>query len=97
MNGNITREGITADIEAMARAGLGGAQIFNVGDEGSVDIPTGKIMYLSPEWLDLVLHAAKEAQRVGIELCFHNCADGQQRRTVDYSRTVDAAMWSGRK
>ncbi|MBN2512835.1 MAG: hypothetical protein JXB18_07860 [Sedimentisphaerales bacterium] len=74
MNGNITREGITGDLEAMARAGLGGAQIFNVGDEGSVDIPTGKIMYLSPEWLDLVHHAVKEAQRVGIELCFHNCA-----------------------
>ena len=30
MNGNITREGITADLEAMARVGVGGAQIFNV-------------------------------------------------------------------
>ncbi|MBN2512470.1 MAG: hypothetical protein JXB18_05990, partial [Sedimentisphaerales bacterium] len=74
MNGNITREGITADLEAMARVGVGGAQIFNVGDEGSVDIPTGPIMYLSPEWLELVHHAAQEAKRVGVELCFHNCA-----------------------
>ena len=27
MNGNITREGITADLEAMARVGLGGANL----------------------------------------------------------------------
>ena len=37
MNGNITREGITADLEAMKRIGLGGAQIFNV----SESIPPG--------------------------------------------------------
>ena len=30
MNGNVTKEGITADLEAMKRIGLGGAQIFNV-------------------------------------------------------------------
>ncbi len=74
MNGNITREGITADLEAMARVGVGGAQIFNVGDRGSVNIPIGPINYLSPEWLDLVHHAVKEAERLGLELCFHNCA-----------------------
>ena len=35
MNGNVTREGITADLEAMARIGIGGAQIFDAG----CDIP----------------------------------------------------------
>ena len=29
MNGNVTREGITADLEAMAEIGLGGAQFFD--------------------------------------------------------------------
>ena len=28
MNGNVTREGITADLEAMKHAGVGGAMIF---------------------------------------------------------------------
>jgi hypothetical protein len=70
MNGNITKEGITADLEAMQRVGIGGAQIFNV-LEG---IPLGPVDYMSPEWLDMVQHAAKEADRLGIELCFHNCA-----------------------
>jgi hypothetical protein len=30
MNGNITREGITADLEAMDRVGIGGVYIINV-------------------------------------------------------------------
>jgi len=70
MNGNISREGISADLESMAKAGLGGAQIFNV----SCDIPEGKVDYLSPEWLDLLNHAAKEAKRLGLELGIQNCA-----------------------
>src|SRR6185503_17676467 len=41
MNGNVTKEGITADLEAMKRVGIGGAQIFVV-DEG---IPAGKVSF----------------------------------------------------
>ena len=37
LQGNVTREGITADLEAMKRVGLGGAQIFNL----SEDLPVG--------------------------------------------------------
>ena len=70
MNGNISREGITADLEAMAGIGLGGANIFNV----SCDIPAGSVEYLSPEWLGLVRHAACEARRLGLELGIQNCA-----------------------
>lgn len=74
MNGNISSEGITADLEAMAEIGIGGAQIFNVGDKGSVNIPDGPAPFMTPQWLDLVKHAAVEADRLGIELCLHNCA-----------------------
>ena len=70
MNGNVTRAGITADLEAMKQIGLGGAQIFNV----SEGIPEGPIQYNSDEWRGLVKFAAEEAKRVGIELCVHNCA-----------------------
>lgn len=69
MNGNVTREGITADLEAMKQIGLGGAQIFNV----SESIPVGPVTIMSPEWRALVRHAAQEANRLGIELCMHNC------------------------
>ena len=70
MNGNVTKEGITADLEAMKRVGIGGAQIFNV-DGG---IPAGPVKFLGPEWRGLMLHAAREADRLGLELCLHNCA-----------------------
>jgi len=70
MNGNVTHEGITADLEAMKRIGLGGAQIFNV----SESIPLGNAPFMGSRWRDLFTHAVTEADRLGLELCFHNCA-----------------------
>jgi hypothetical protein len=68
MNGNITRDGITRDLEAMKRVGLGGALIF----EGGIYIPRGPVDYLSAEWLELMTHAAREAERLGLQLGMHN-------------------------
>lgn len=70
INGNISKDGITADLEAMKEIGLQGALIFNV----SLQHPAGAATYLSPEWLDLFHFAALEAQRLGLELSFHNGA-----------------------
>src|SRR6476661_7291392 len=53
MNGNVTKEGITADLEAMRRVGIGGAQIFVV-DEG---IPQGDAKFLTPEFREMFKHA----------------------------------------
>ena len=75
MNGNITKEGITADLEAMAHVGVGGAYIFNLaGPEHRCDTPPGPVTYLGPAWLDLVRHAAREADRLGLDLGMQNCA-----------------------
>src|SRR4051812_17102761 len=70
MNGNVTKEGITADLEAMKRVGIGGAQIF-VAD---CDIPPGPVRFMTPEFRAMFKHAATEADRLGLELCMHNCA-----------------------
>ncbi len=70
MNGNVTKAGITADLEAMKKIGIGGAQIFNV----DVGIPDGKTPMLSAEWSADVQFAIKEAHRLGIEICLHNGA-----------------------
>ncbi len=69
MNGNITREGITADLEAMARIGIGGALIFSHLPD---NIPAGSVRYNSPEWYALIKHAASEARRLGLDLGIHN-------------------------
>ena len=75
MNGNVTREGITADLEAMAEAGIGGGFIFTLGGgRHNCDTPPGPADYLGPQWLARVKHAASEANRLGLELGMHNCA-----------------------
>ena len=70
MNGTVTKAGITADLEAMARAGIGGAQIFDVSD----GIPAGRISFCSPAWFDMLYFANEEAKRLGIELALSNCS-----------------------
>ncbi len=70
MDGNVTKEGITADLEAMKQVGIGGAQMFTVSQE----IPKGPVDYNSDTWHAMTQHAIKEAGRLGIELCIHNCA-----------------------
>jgi hypothetical protein len=69
MNGNISKEGITLDLEAMKRVGLGGFQLFQVG----TGIPRGQAPYGSPANVQLLQHAAKEADRLGLEFTLHNC------------------------
>lgn len=69
MNGNVTKEGITRDLEAMAKVGIGGFQAFTV----SGGIPQGVAEYLSPLWVELMHHAAREAGRLHLEFDIHNC------------------------
>jgi hypothetical protein len=69
MNGNITAEGITLDIEAMKRVGIRGFQVFQVG----TGIPKGLVDYSSAEHTRLLHHAAKEAERLGMEFDIMNC------------------------
>ncbi len=53
MSGNITRQGITADLEAMAESGIGGAWIFNLGESHGCEVPPGPIDYMSDEWMEM--------------------------------------------
>ena len=69
MNGNVTAEGITADLEAMARVGLAGAQVFD-----TTGVPKGPVAFDGPEWHRLIVHAHNEAKRLGLQLCVANCS-----------------------
>ena len=70
MNGNMSKECITADFEAMAKTGIGGVLVLDVG----CFIPAGPVVFASPEWYDIMLHLHKEAKRLGIEVTLPNCA-----------------------
>jgi hypothetical protein len=68
LDGNLSRAGLTADLEAMQRAGLGGAVLFNA----SQGLPLGQVRFGSPEWRELLKHTISEARRLGLEIDLHN-------------------------
>ena len=70
MNGHVTRESITRDLEEMKRSGLGGFGLWNT-HEG---IPKGPVKYCSPEWWGLLEHTMDEAKRLGLGMEIFNCA-----------------------
>jgi len=65
--GNITKEGITKDLEWMKRVGIAGVQLADV-SFGWGQTVEKKIEFGSPDWLDAVRHAASESQRLGLEM-----------------------------
>ena len=69
LGGQVTREGITADLEAMHRVGLGGGLIMEM--DGALS--NGPMRKLDPAFFDLVEYAAKESERLGLSMCLHNC------------------------
>ncbi|MFP4845008.1 glycosyl hydrolase [Winogradskyella sp. PE311] len=70
ISGNVSKSGITKDLEAMKSVGIQEAQLFNV----HLGFPKGPVKYLSEEWLDLFKFSAEEAKRLDLELAFHNSA-----------------------
>lgn len=64
MDGNLSRQGITADFEALEQAGIGGVMMMEV----DVGIPRGPVKFMSAEWRALFKHAVAEASRLGLEI-----------------------------
>lgn len=72
---NISKEGISKDLEAMAKVGIGEALIGNILDESVV---RGDVKVLSDEWWGMVAHAIREADRLGIKVGLFNCPGWSQ-------------------
>jgi hypothetical protein len=67
MNGNITKDGIKADLEWMKRVGIGGFQNF----DAALDTPQvvqKRLVYMTPEWKDAFKYAATLADQLGLEM-----------------------------
>ena len=92
MNGNITREGINLDLEAMAATGLGGGILFN----NAVGIPAGTIDYNSTAWKELTLHALQQADRLGLKLMLHNAPgySGTGGPWITPENAMQQVVWS---
>ncbi|TWU33203.1 glycosyl hydrolase [Novipirellula artificiosorum] len=69
MSGNMSKAGLTKDLEAMADAGIGGIILFNV----THTIPKGNVIFHSDRHTELTCHAARECERLGLSFGMHNC------------------------
>ena len=70
LNGNVTKDAITKDLEWMNKIGMGGALVFDAGGAtqgGHTPVPNGPV-FASPEWRELFKHTLHEADRLKLEI-----------------------------
>lgn len=73
MFGAVTKEAITADLEAMKEAGLGGAYIFTIRDVPNPPLFEPSYRTMTPGWWGMLKHAMFEADRLGLRLGMNSC------------------------
>ena len=73
IGGNVAKAGMTVDLEAIKEAGIGGINLFHGQFGGPWPGVSPQIPCLSPEWDDVIGHAAKECARLGLRLSMQNC------------------------
>lgn len=84
MGGNVRRDGLRLDLEAIKTAGLSGVHFFHIGDRG----PKGREIWpgceatqtpcLSPGWSEIMRFLGDECARLGLELTVQNCPGWSQ-------------------
>ena len=78
MGSNFSKEGIRADLEAMAEAGIGGATVFNLASAvQETHAPVGnnpwpEQTYRSEAYWEALSYAAEVAQELGLKIGLHN-------------------------
>ena len=91
IEGNITKEGVIKDLEAMKKAGINRAFIANIGGTGTGD-PNAlhKVEFMSDEWWDITHAALKRASELDIEIGVFNSPGWSQHDS-------DAFLWDLRR
>lgn len=72
LDGNVSREGITSDLEGLKKIGIGGVVIMNLGLPPNEEILPGPVRFMTPQWRGLIKHAIAEANRLGLEVDMNN-------------------------
>jgi len=79
MGCNVSKEGITRDLEAFKAAGFSSASIFGMADvctpwAGNIEnSPNNGLIAFTDPWWKLVRFAASEGKRLGFDVGVHNC------------------------
>jgi len=91
-NGNVTSEGITADLEAMQRVGIGGVMLLEVDPA----VPPGPTPFASEQWRKMFRFACEEASRLGLEVNLYNAAGwaGSGGPWITPELSMQKVVWS---
>jgi hypothetical protein len=71
MHGAVSKEGITADLEAMKEVGIGGAYLMPIKDTSSAIGFQPAVRQLTLEWWNMVGFSMQEAKRLGLQIAMH--------------------------
>jgi hypothetical protein len=95
INDDISKDGITKDLEAMKKAGIGGALIGNINPAHK----DGKVPMLSEDWWSHMVHAVEEGKRIGVDIGVFNCPGWSQSGGpwVDYKKAMRYLTYSETK
>lgn len=100
IEGNISKEGVEKDLEAMKAAGINRAFVANIGGAGTGDPNSQyKVEFMSDEWWNITRAALNKATELGIDIGMFNSPGwsqsggpwikaGQTMRYLNSSRTV---------
>ncbi|HEY0865794.1 MAG TPA: glycosyl hydrolase [Fimbriimonas sp.] len=92
LNGNVNRAGVTADLEAMRRTGIGGVLIMET-DQGE---PLGPVPFAGDEWRALFRHVVNDGSRLGIQVNMNNDAGwcGSGGPWIQPEQSMQKVVWS---
>jgi hypothetical protein len=68
---SVSKQGITADLEAMKENGIGGAYMMFIKGAANPPLMDPPVIQLSPAWWQMVNHAMQEAKRLGLKIGLH--------------------------
>ena len=96
MDGLISKEGITADLEAYEKAGIGGVQNFQVGGPLQALARDTTNAIGSEKWQQLMKFAIDECSRLGLSFGTHNCPGWSSSAypTVKPEYAMQKLVWS---
>ena len=89
---DISKEGVTKDLEAMKDFGIGAVFVGNI----NPDEKDGRVPLFSNEWWDITTHVVNEGHRIGIDVGFFNCPGWSQSGGpwVSYDKAMRHLVYS---
>lgn len=96
MNGLVSKEGITADLEAFKEIGLSGVYNFQIGGSNQTLAEDSTIKIGNEKWKELMRYSIDECARLGLTFATHNCP-GWSSSAAPYMKVEDSMqklVWS---